>query len=104
MEIDGTCPGVLEDRRHDPSSGRWETTLLEEVPKDSRRILDLGCGDGRLMSLLLQHCFSATGVALDFSAVMLGLLRERFGSDNRIRVMEHDLDRAAFTDQESGNY
>jgi tRNA (cmo5U34)-methyltransferase len=76
-----------------PHRADGEATLLDEVPKDSRRILDLGCGDGRLLSLLLLHCASATGVALDFSPAMLERLREKFGSDNRVRVVEHDLDR-----------
>jgi|SRR5271166_6226705 len=49
-----------------PHRADGEATLLDEVPKDSRRILDLGSGDGRLLSLLLLHCASATGVALDF--------------------------------------
>jgi tRNA (cmo5U34)-methyltransferase len=76
-----------------PYRADGEATLLDEVPKDSRRILDLGSGDGRLLSLLLLHCASATGVALDFSPAMLERLREKFGSDNRVRVVEHDLDR-----------
>ena len=70
-----------------------EAMLLEEVSNDSRRILDLGSGDGRLLGLLLIHCASATGVALDFSPLMLERLRERFGSDSRVRIVEHDLDR-----------
>jgi tRNA (cmo5U34)-methyltransferase len=76
-----------------PHRAEGEATLLEEVPKDSRRILDLGCGDGRLLSLLLLHCATATGVALDFSPTMLERLRDKFGWDNRVRVLEHDLDR-----------
>jgi SAM-dependent methyltransferase len=76
-----------------PHRAEGEATLLEEVPKDSRRILDLGCGDGRLLSLLLLQCEFAEGVALDFSPTMLERLREKFGSDNRVRVVEHDLDR-----------
>jgi tRNA (cmo5U34)-methyltransferase len=75
---------------------RWtdgEATLLEEVPKASRRILDLGSGDGRLLSLLLVHCASASGVALDFSPLMLERLREKFGSDERVTDVAHDLDR-----------
>ena len=70
-----------------------EAVLLDEVPKDAKRILDIGSGDGRLMSLLLLHCASATGVALDFSPAMLERLQERFRSGNRVRVLEHDLDR-----------
>ena len=71
-----------------------EAVLLDEEPKDARSILDLGCGDGRLMSLLLLHCPSATGVAVDFSPAMLQRLQERFGSDNRVRVLQHELDHA----------
>jgi tRNA (cmo5U34)-methyltransferase len=77
-----------------PHRTEGEATLLEEVPQVSRRILDLGCGDGRLLNLLLLHCASATGVALDFSPPMLERLRERFRSDSRIRIVEHDLDRS----------
>jgi SAM-dependent methyltransferase len=67
--------------------------LLEEVSSSSTRILDLGSGDGRLLALLLIHCPSAAGVALDFSPLMLERLREKFGRDSRVRVVEHDLDR-----------
>ena len=77
-----------------PHRTEGETTLLEEVPKGSRRILDLGCGDGRLLNLLLVHCATATGVALDFSPLMLERLRETFVSDNRVQVVEHDLARS----------
>jgi SAM-dependent methyltransferase len=84
-----------------PHRAEGEATLLEEVPKASRRILDLGCGDGRLLNLLLSHCPSAIGVALDFSPQMLARLRERFGLDNRIRIVEHDLDQAL---PELGNF
>lgn len=69
-----------------------EAVLLAEVPKDAKRILDLGSGDGRLMSLLLVHCAAARGVAVDFSPAMLQRLQERFRSDDRVRVVEHDLD------------
>jgi SAM-dependent methyltransferase len=76
-----------------PHRTEGEATLLEEVPSASKRILDLGSGDGRLLSLLLVHCASATGIALDFSPLMLERLREKFGSEERVRVVEHDLDR-----------
>lgn len=74
-----------------PHRAEGEAALLEEVPQGSESILDLGSGDGRLLALLLAHCPSARGVALDFSPPMLGRLRERFGSNQRVRVVEHDL-------------
>jgi SAM-dependent methyltransferase len=76
-----------------PHRTEGEATLLEEVPHESRRVLDLGSGDGRLLGLMLLHCPAAQGVALDYSPMMLQRLRERFGSDNRVEVVEHDLDR-----------
>jgi SAM-dependent methyltransferase len=76
-----------------PHRTEGEATLLAEVPKQARRVLDLGCGGGRLLGLLLSHCPDASGVALDFSPLMLERLRERFGEDGRVRVVEHDLER-----------
>lgn len=69
-----------------------EGVLLEHVPCASRRILDLGTGSGRLLALLLVDCPEAHGVGLDFSDLMLGEARARFAGDERIELIEHDLD------------
>lgn len=76
-----------------PHRKEGEATLLEEVPKDAGRILDLGAGDGRLLGLLLLACPTARGVPLEFSPPMLERLRQRFGQDNRVEIVEHDLER-----------
>ncbi len=76
-----------------PHRTEGEAALLEEVPRDARRLLDLGAGDGRLLGLLLLACPAAQGVAVDFSPAMLDRLRQRFGDDPRVRVIEHDLGR-----------
>ncbi len=76
-----------------PHRTEGEAALLDEVPTDAERILDLGSGDGRLLELLLLHCPNAIGIALDFSPPMLQRLREKFESTDRVRVVEHDLDR-----------
>jgi tRNA (cmo5U34)-methyltransferase len=76
-----------------PHRAEGEGTLLEEVPKEARRILDLGSGDGRLLALLLLTCPAARGVAVEFSPPMLERLRQRFGQDGRVEVVEHDLER-----------
>jgi trans-aconitate methyltransferase len=50
-----------------PHRMEGESSLLSEVPVGSRRVLDLGCGNGHLLSLVLAHCPDATGVGLDLS-------------------------------------
>ncbi len=69
-----------------------EATLLSEIPEQSRRGLDLGCGDGHLLSLVLSHCPNATGVGLDFSATMLQRAQDRFTGDERVTLVEHNMD------------
>ena len=50
-----------------PHRTEGESALLEEISPQSKRILDLGAGDGRLLRLVLLKCPNAYGVALDFS-------------------------------------
>ena len=75
-----------------PHRAEGEATLLEEVPKEAARILDLGSGDGRLLGLLLLACPAARGVAVEFSPPMLDRLRERFSGEGRVQVVDHDLE------------
>jgi SAM-dependent methyltransferase/N-acetylglutamate synthase-like GNAT family acetyltransferase len=75
-----------------PHRTEGEATLLSEVPTTSQRVLDLGCGNGHLLSLVLAHCPQATGVGLDFSPTMLQQARERFATNNRVTLVEHNMD------------
>jgi SAM-dependent methyltransferase len=75
-----------------PHRVEGEAVLLEEVPKDATKILDLGAGAGRLLGLLLLSCPVAKGMALDFSPAMLEQLRERFGNDDRVQIVVHNMD------------
>lgn len=70
-----------------------ERALMEFLPADATRILDLGSGDGRLIGLIKLARPAARGVASDFSPVMLERLRSRFAADPAIDVIAHDLDR-----------
>ncbi len=54
-----------------PHRTEGEATLLDEVPKAARRILDLGAGDGRLLGLLFVARSGARGVAVEFSPPVL---------------------------------
>jgi tRNA (cmo5U34)-methyltransferase len=64
------------------------------VPRDARRILDLGTGNARLLALLRIDRPQMLGVGLDFSELMLEGARERLANDQRIELVEHDLSEA----------
>ncbi len=74
-----------------PHRAEGESVLLEQVPDDVHRVLDLGTGDGRLLALLKRDRPEIVGVGLDFSEVMLDAARERFVGDERIDLVQHDL-------------
>ena len=69
-----------------------EAALLECLAPGTRRILDLGTGDGRLLALVRQRHPDTAAVALDFSPAMLGAARKRFADDTRVEVVEHNMD------------
>ncbi len=74
--------GYLAKADSIPHRTEGEAVLLDYIPKTAQRILDLGTGDGRLMALLKIDRSQATGVALDFSPVMLKKAKVRFQDDN----------------------
>ena len=69
-----------------------EAALLEFIAPGTRRILDLGTGDGRLLALVRQRHPHTDAVAVDFSPAMLTAVRRRFAGDSRITVVEHNMD------------
>ncbi len=85
--------GYLSVADRIPHRKEVEGVLLEHIPSHTNRILDLGCGDGRLLALALKERPKAQGVALDFSPAMLQRARERFSGSPNITVIEHNLDR-----------
>ena len=74
-----------------PHRSEGESTLLEELPEESKRILDIGSGNGRLLDLCMLKCKNASGVALDFSPAMLDELKMKYNDDGNVTVVEHDL-------------
>jgi tRNA (cmo5U34)-methyltransferase len=77
--------------------GEGESALLEFIPSNARRILDLGTGDGRLLRLVVKELAQRgssdiEAVAVDFSPTMLQEARKRFGGSSRVTVIEHNLD------------
>ncbi len=74
-----------------PHRTEGESVVLSFVPATTRRILDLGTGDGRLLSLLLLHCPDAEGVGIDFSPTMIDAANQRFDGESLVRILSHDL-------------
>jgi tRNA (cmo5U34)-methyltransferase len=74
-----------------PHRAEGEGVLLDHVPRDARRILDLGTGDGRLLALLRSDRRETLFVGVDFSEVMLEGARTRFAGEERVELVEHDL-------------
>jgi SAM-dependent methyltransferase len=77
---------------HIPHRSHGEAVLLEEIPADVGRVLDLGSGDGRLLDLVLRARPGAFGVAVEFSPHMLDRLRRRFGASAPVEIVPHNLD------------
>ena len=69
-----------------------EQVLAEALPPEPRRVLDLGCGDGRLAGLVVDARPSVEAVVCaDRSAAMLEKAQERFAGDVRVEIVTHDL-------------
>jgi tRNA (cmo5U34)-methyltransferase len=72
--------------------GEGEAALLEFIPSGTRRLLDLGTGDGRLLALVRREHPETEATALDFSPAMLEAARKRFAADSRVSILEHNMD------------
>jgi tRNA (cmo5U34)-methyltransferase len=69
-----------------------EEVLRSVLPPELRSLLDLGCGDGRLIAHAVDTRPQLTHVVgVDLSAPMLSRAKERFKSDRRVTVQQWDL-------------
>jgi SAM-dependent methyltransferase len=69
-----------------------EDVLIDALPAEPRRVLDLGCGDGRLAARVLDARPSVEQVVgVDSSPPMLTRARERFSDDPRVEIRAGDL-------------
>lgn len=73
-----------------PHRAEGEAVLLDQVPLEVSRILDVGTGDGRLIARLRADRPASRCVALDVSEPMLDRARSRF-ADVPVELVKHDL-------------
>jgi tRNA (cmo5U34)-methyltransferase len=72
-----------------PHLAEGDAVLVELLPSRLRRVLDVGCGDGRLIGLVRDAREGVEAVGLDFSEPMLAAARERFAG--QAWFVEHNL-------------
>ena len=82
-----------------PHRAEGEAILLGDVDDVlPGRVLDLGCGDGRLAALVLAAAPQSTVTCVDMSPPMLEAVASRFTGDARVHVVAHDFEeRLPFT-------
>lgn len=91
----GHARDYLERADSIPHRTEGEAALLEFLPKTTRRILDLGTGNGRLLALLKTKAKmnpDVEAVGIDFSPAMLEAAGKRFAADSSVTIVTHNLD------------
>jgi ubiquinone/menaquinone biosynthesis C-methylase UbiE len=79
--------------------------LLRSSPHEPRRILDVGAGDAVLLAAALEAFPEASGVALDFSHLMLERARQRLAKfGGRAATAEADLGSPAWRQAVAGPF
>lgn len=74
-----------------PHSSEGDKELLRQIPAGSRKILDLGTGNGHMIGLLRDRRLAREYVGLDVSVHMLAAAKERFRDDPDVEFIRHDL-------------
>jgi tRNA (cmo5U34)-methyltransferase len=76
-----------------PHRGEGEGVLVRDLSNAlPGRVLDLGCGDGRLTALVLEAYPESTATCIDMSRPMLEAARARFADDPRVVLGTHDFE------------
>jgi SAM-dependent methyltransferase len=83
----------LARANHLPHRGEGEGVLVRDLSGAlPGRVLDLGCGDGRLTALVLDAYPASVATCVDMSPAMLAAAAERFRNDERVTLATGDLE------------
>jgi ubiquinone/menaquinone biosynthesis C-methylase UbiE len=91
---------------------RWRATTLGAVtealeqrvmleligPLESKRVLDLGCGDGLLTTAFAGRGASAVGIDIDPAMLRAAIARPTLGSGRRVHFVQGRIERLPFPD------
>jgi tRNA (cmo5U34)-methyltransferase len=77
--------------REIPNRATAEEMLLAALPERVERLLDLGTGDGRMLSLVRDRHPQAAAIGLDSSEPMLARAAERFAGEPLVELRARKL-------------
>jgi SAM-dependent methyltransferase len=72
--------------------------VVEAVAGTSPTVLDLGCGPGTITIRLLDRLPGARSIAVDVDPVLLAIASATFADDDRVRIVQADLNNAAWAE------
>jgi SAM-dependent methyltransferase len=88
----GTCNNVSFEDRWEKETPDFTRAILERVTVEKPRILDYGCGVGRMAKEVLDQSSEVTVVGVDASAVQLQHAREYINNSRFSAMFPHELE------------
>lgn len=82
-------PAFREELPHVTDAERMLVDYL--IRESPARVLDLGCGDGRMIAVLRERWPNVEAIGLDFSPGLVGAAKQRFDNTESVHIEEHDL-------------
>ncbi|WP_316863321.1 class I SAM-dependent methyltransferase [uncultured Cohaesibacter sp.] len=80
-------------------------TVIRNICQNKKtRVLDLACGPGSLIELLLKSIPEIEIVGVDKDPLLIAIAHDVFGDDDRITLLEVDLDAPSWMDEISGEF
>lgn len=86
---------------------RFETivTVIRSICQSKKtRVLDLACGPGSLIGLLLESIPDIEIVGVDKDPLLTAIAQDIFGDNERVKIMEVDLDSSSWLDEIEGTF
>ncbi|WP_319530419.1 class I SAM-dependent methyltransferase [uncultured Cohaesibacter sp.] len=80
------------------------TVIRNICPNKKPRILDLACGPGSLIGLLLKSIPDIEIIGVDKDPLLITIAKDIFGDEDRVTLLEADLDAPSWLDEISGEF
>lgn len=92
-----------EDYHHNSSNQqRWAQDLITKIDfQGNERVLDIGCGDGKITTEIATYLPSGSVLGIDISQEMIGFAQKKFPMSNfpRVRFQTGDMTKLNFDNE-----